>query len=221
MAKTLYDGVSGVARKIVKVYDGVNGIARRIQKAYDGVAGVARMYFEGLYYWNRYKSQQTGSKYNNYETKSTYYSVQIWKPVELNGVVVWNEEENYGDGHKYYDLIYYNSFDYSNNTGQFSLHGKSTAGLSTFASFSNYEIESYFIVKYLLINGSVYKITGHDDVRSLICEETYVRGSLYYTYSYYLDGEVSSEDPNAYPNESVSNYNSSSSGDIRTKYVKK
>lgn len=41
----LYDGVSGVARKVVKKYDGVSGVARKVTKAYTGVSGVARQYF--------------------------------------------------------------------------------------------------------------------------------------------------------------------------------
>ena len=45
MAKALYDGVSGVARKVKKKYDGVSGVARKVKKAYDGVSGVARQYW--------------------------------------------------------------------------------------------------------------------------------------------------------------------------------
>lgn len=45
MAKALYDGVSGVARKVTKKYDGVSGVARKVKKAYDGVSGVARQYW--------------------------------------------------------------------------------------------------------------------------------------------------------------------------------
>ena len=45
MAKALYDGVNGVARKVTKMYDGVGGVARKVTKAYDGVNGVARQYF--------------------------------------------------------------------------------------------------------------------------------------------------------------------------------
>ena len=45
MAKALYDGVNGIARKVKKKYDGVNGIARKVKKAYDGVNGIARQYW--------------------------------------------------------------------------------------------------------------------------------------------------------------------------------
>lgn len=45
MAKALYDGVGGIARKVIKKYDGVGGIARKVVKAYSGVAGVARQYW--------------------------------------------------------------------------------------------------------------------------------------------------------------------------------
>lgn len=45
MAKALYDGVGGVARKIIKKYVGVGGVARKVIKAYDGVGGIARQYW--------------------------------------------------------------------------------------------------------------------------------------------------------------------------------
>ena len=45
MAKALYDGVSGVARKVKKKYDGVSGVAQAVKKAYDGVGGVARQFW--------------------------------------------------------------------------------------------------------------------------------------------------------------------------------
>ena len=45
MAKGLYVGVDGIARKIKKAYVGVDGIARKIKKAYVGVDGVARLIY--------------------------------------------------------------------------------------------------------------------------------------------------------------------------------
>ena len=42
---SLYRGVNGVARNILKEYRGVNGVARNILKEYRGVNGVARQYF--------------------------------------------------------------------------------------------------------------------------------------------------------------------------------
>lgn len=41
----LYDGVNGVARKVVKFYDVVSRVARTVTKAYSGVNGVARQYY--------------------------------------------------------------------------------------------------------------------------------------------------------------------------------
>lgn len=42
MAKRIYIGVNGVARKAYKAYFGVNDVARKVRKAYIGIGGVAR-----------------------------------------------------------------------------------------------------------------------------------------------------------------------------------
>lgn len=47
MAKGIYFGINGVARKAKKMYFGVNGIARKVKKAYIGVAGIARVFLSG------------------------------------------------------------------------------------------------------------------------------------------------------------------------------
>lgn len=53
MAKGIYVGVGGVARKVKKLYVGVGGVARKVKKAYIGVNGVARLMFSaGLSYGN-------------------------------------------------------------------------------------------------------------------------------------------------------------------------
>ena len=43
MAKTVYIGVGGVARKVKRIYVGVGGVARKVKKAFIGVDGVARL----------------------------------------------------------------------------------------------------------------------------------------------------------------------------------
>ncbi|MGB8455142.1 MAG: hypothetical protein WCD89_22780 [Anaerocolumna sp.] len=51
MAKGIYVGVGGVARKVKKIYIGVSGVARKVKKAYVGVGGAARLFFSaGLSY---------------------------------------------------------------------------------------------------------------------------------------------------------------------------
>lgn len=47
MAKKIYIGVGGTARKVKKIYIGVGGVARRVKKAYIGVGGVARCFWSG------------------------------------------------------------------------------------------------------------------------------------------------------------------------------
>ena len=45
MAKGVYIGVGGKARKVKKMYAGIGGKARKVKKAYVGVNGVARLFF--------------------------------------------------------------------------------------------------------------------------------------------------------------------------------
>ena len=47
MAKGMYIGIDGVARKAKKMYLGVDDKARKVKKAYMGVDGVARCIFSG------------------------------------------------------------------------------------------------------------------------------------------------------------------------------
>lgn len=48
MAKGLYIGINGVARRVKKIYLGVNGVARCVKSAYLGVNGVARKIYNLL-----------------------------------------------------------------------------------------------------------------------------------------------------------------------------
>ena len=50
MAKGIYRGVDGIARKVTKEYRGVDGIARRIKKEYRGVDGLARLCYTSSNY---------------------------------------------------------------------------------------------------------------------------------------------------------------------------
>ncbi len=47
MAKGLYVGVAGKARKVKKIYVGIGGKARRVKKGYVGVGGKARLFWSG------------------------------------------------------------------------------------------------------------------------------------------------------------------------------
>lgn len=54
MAKKVYIGVGGKARKVKKIYIGVGGKARKVKKGYIGVGGVARPFFTtGLEYYGK------------------------------------------------------------------------------------------------------------------------------------------------------------------------
>jgi hypothetical protein len=47
MAKGIYLGIGGVARKVKQPYVGINGVARKVTKGYIGVGGVARLFYSG------------------------------------------------------------------------------------------------------------------------------------------------------------------------------
>ena len=47
MAKNMYFGVSGVARKATQPYIGVGGVARKVKAGHIGVGDVARQFFVG------------------------------------------------------------------------------------------------------------------------------------------------------------------------------
>lgn len=64
MAKGIYVGVNGVARKVKKIYVGVNNVARKVKKIYVGVNGVARLtYSSGLSY-SGYATSMTSGRRN-------------------------------------------------------------------------------------------------------------------------------------------------------------
>lgn len=45
MAKAIYEGIGGVARKVKSVYEGIGGVARKVKSGWIGVGGVARQFF--------------------------------------------------------------------------------------------------------------------------------------------------------------------------------
>ena len=47
MAKKMYFGVAGKARKVKKMYFGAGGKARKVKKGYIGIGGKARPFFSG------------------------------------------------------------------------------------------------------------------------------------------------------------------------------
>ena len=49
MAKDLYCGIDGKARKIKAIYVGVNGVARKVKAGYLGVGNVARPFFSSAF----------------------------------------------------------------------------------------------------------------------------------------------------------------------------
>lgn len=64
MAKKVYAGVGGTARKVKRGYAGVNNIARKIKRGYVGIGGVARPFWAGgetIYYGKLTNLTMSGS----------------------------------------------------------------------------------------------------------------------------------------------------------------
>lgn len=61
MAKSIYTGISGIARNTKNIYVGVNGVARKVTKGYIGVGGVARQFwpYTVTYSWKKYRLDTT------------------------------------------------------------------------------------------------------------------------------------------------------------------
>lgn len=60
MAKAIYEGVSGVARKVKNAYEGIGGVARKIKAGWIGVGSVARQFYSGQYA-TFYEAYQNGA----------------------------------------------------------------------------------------------------------------------------------------------------------------
>ena len=88
MAKAIYEGIGGVARKVKAVHEGIGGVARKVKAGYIGVGGVARQFFtsdDKAYLYNNgtvspytwSASASPASMQTNYMSvsgSSTYYS---------------------------------------------------------------------------------------------------------------------------------------------------
>lgn len=85
MAKGIYVGGGGIARKTTQPYRGVDGVARKVTSGYVGVDGVARQFHPSIpmVTWNKYSATSKTS----YGTHKTYspgaggsYSTSLFKP---------------------------------------------------------------------------------------------------------------------------------------------
>lgn len=100
-----YQGVNGVARKVVKRYQGVGGVARQVIKAYTGVNGVARLYYVSGTSWQKWAVQCE---------LETYYKESEWEfytnmPDGTNSATTGAE-----------------SYTFDEFTGKFTLNGEKT-----------------------------------------------------------------------------------------------
>ena len=240
MSKGIYTGVGDIAKASKKFYIGdTDGKARKVKKMYIGDAdGKARLCYNRIFTWQKWVSTRTSNVDITYtegtDTSSTTLDIGISTlrggTYDSSFGISASASDNYDNSD--FRLLIGTSYTFNNKTGIFSLTGTQLYLIGytidgTGFGKSNYDIEQNLIGKYVRnsTNECVYKITDHNDTSYLILgERHYVSSqSMRYYYVYNNQGDVTSEDENAYTSASEipSNYWSSSSNDIRTVYVRK
>lgn len=231
----MYTGVESKARASKKFYIGVENLARKVKKMYIGDAdGKARLCYNRIFTWAKYTFYLVRTEYGfssgDYNTSTSSESLVIWPPesrvADGSAIVDTGETDTSIGGTEYplYKIVYGTDFSYNNSSGKFSLTGATEKELSVSSSNSNYGIEQTYIGKYVIYNNCAYKITDHDDVYSLILGEKYSRGDKDYIYKWRYDGDVTSEDENAYPSGNTppeGYYRYDTTQATQTRYVKK
>ena len=221
----LYANVNGAQKNLMSMYSNVNGVLTPMNEMHANINSVKKQIFSRTYRWAKYQSYYYKTDYTSYSTQNIgehnvitiYPNSAISDTGWLAGIV-----KNRMDATGEYDLYYGDSFNYSTSTGRFTLNNRRAIAIGREVSFSNYDIETIFIGKYVLSdNGNVYKITDHNDVYDLISEEYYARGIKRYWYTWKYIEDVTSTDPNAYTAGTKSDYISYNSYDIRTVYIKR
>lgn len=214
MAKAVYIGNNN-SKKVKKMYLG-NGTSRKVKKGYVGVNGVAKLFFSGAtvwkkynavenhtYHWNRFNRVTTTTyKWNRYNVNTTttytwrkYNIVTTGDKYEVD--IRYNDTLNVkvqDDGYCNVGGVYRTCT--ANGTGDTSLRlsGKVTINENNFDSLSGY---------YAGGSGRAYYLPSPHTVRNNKAEYygatcVGVRGNQNIEHVYV--GNVTSTDPNAYPN---------------------
>ena len=111
MAKNIFVGVNGVARKPKAIYVGVNGVARRVKSVYVGVNGVAKQVYPGGVVPNNY----TQFAYIDGRCGFIYADVN---PLSYPRVVIdFSVFDDHAYGGTLVDTYYYHN-DYNSDTGE-------------------------------------------------------------------------------------------------------
>lgn len=94
MAKSAYLGVSGKARKVMKMYIGIDGKARKVKKVYIGGSdNKARLCWSSGVTWKKYKCNVYTNTYGEYIQstgdvgRTTSYTVSFTEEDYYNGVI--------------------------------------------------------------------------------------------------------------------------------------
>ena len=226
----LYANIDGAKREVKELYANIGGAKKMLSEMNGNIDGAKKKIFSRYYTWAKYVSERYDKYYPSYHTDIHYQTpITIFPPDSIitDGLAgMWDVVYNNDTDNTEYYLIIGDDFTYHANYGSFTLTNKRSVRVahsdSNGISFgvSNNFIETNLIGKYVE-NINCYKITHHDDTRTLILGIRYYAGDPYYRYRYVYKEDVTSTDPNAYTSGSTANYTSSSPSDIRTVYVKK
>lgn len=141
MAKGLYKGVSGIARKATKMYKEVNLISRNVKCGYRGVEGVSRLFFNS----NRLDLILDGKYQTNFTITPvrSVYDASGCTIIEGDGYIEV-QEKGYKMGalitENAIDLSLYNKMNIEADVCLYSIHGSNRVEIG--AMLSN-EVEVY------------------------------------------------------------------------------
>ena len=225
MSKKIYiPDSSGIARQAKKIYIPVDGVAHKVKKIYVGDAeNKARLAFSSEYVWKKYVSKKsyTQTKYEEWNA-TTYYSTFIIFPNVHSDFAV---EDSDGGGWQF-DVG--SGFNYNENYGTFTLTGIRHVHTSTTVSLTKYKIETILSNKWIIPlnrNTTMYHIGAQisDTLDWVDLDTVYHPGDSYmlYHYTYEYQGDVVSENENAYTSGTIGDYTSRDGNDIRTVYIRK
>ena len=227
----LYANIDGAKREVKELYANIGGAKKMLSEMNGNIDGAKKKIFSRYYTWAKYVSERYDTYYPRYYIDSYYQTpITIFPPESIiteGRAGIWDVVYNKDTNNTEYYLIIGDDFTYHANYGIFTLTNKRSVRVAysesngTSFGVSNYFIETNLIGKYLENGTNCYKITDHDDTKALILGTHYYQGQPKYKYRYVYKEDVTSTDPNAYTSGSTDNYESSSSSDIRTVYVKK
>lgn len=195
MAKSLYIGVDGKARKVKAMWIGVNGVARKIKAGFIGVVGIAKEFFNSI--GTLKKTTLKGNTSLSYGRYYTGPGAWLGNYGILNGNL--DSTDNPGQTNAMRNIFYYTKTGVENSIE--GTVGRKNPGL---VSLNNHSVAFIGGRLYLLLNTSSRPKAKSVDMIKSNMTITSLSGILSYNYNQYFAGAlkdyaVFSEGTNAAP----------------------